>query len=81
MTHLSQSGDFPVVSALEQKHGEYRIRAMEALFAFSDAMEQGELSIIDLRAIILDAVDDGHDVMRIGLLMACNALELAKGER
>lgn len=46
------------------------IDAMQALFDFSEAMNAGQLTIGDLRAVMELSIDDAHDFMGIQLAMA-----------
>ncbi len=57
---------------------EQQIRAMETLFDFQEAMEQGNLSINDLADVMVFAIESGHVQMGISLTMAQMALETAK---
>lgn len=54
-------------------------KAMDALFQFSAAVDEGDLSVRDLADVIKAALQTGHDVLEIQLSMACNAVRLAKG--
>lgn len=56
----------------------HQMQAMEALFAFSAAMDEGGLSIADLEEVVRMAVAAGHELMLINLAMAKLALERAK---
>lgn len=54
---------------------DHQIAAMDALFAFSEAMTAGGLSIADLAAVMHKAIADGSDLLVIQLSMAILALE------
>lgn len=51
----------------------YAVDAMQALFAFCEAMD-GDVSISDLREVMKLSIDDGHDQMMLMLSMAKIAL-------
>ena len=49
------------------------IDAMEALFAFSEAMSKG-VTMQDLADVMTMAIKDGHDMLRIQLAMALEVI-------
>jgi hypothetical protein len=49
------------------------VRAMDALFAFSAAMNAGDLTLGDLMRVIRLAVKDGHGTLMTQLMMASHA--------
>jgi len=53
----------------------YQIDAMDAVFAFSEAMTEGDLTILDLQNVIRLAVADGHEMLQIQIAMLSVALE------
>jgi len=52
----------------------HQAQAMNALFDFAEAMEQGQLSIADLEDVFCIALQSGHQHLQIMLAMAQNAL-------
>lgn len=60
---------------------EAQIAAMEAFFAFNDAMNAGELSINDLSEIMSKAIEDGFDMLELHLGMANIALGIARAKK
>lgn len=54
---------------------DHQIKAMQGLFDFSDAMEEGELSVNDLKEVMLKAISEGHATLRVQLIMATLAAE------
>lgn len=59
----------------------FAVDAMEALFAFSKAMEEGDVSTRDLSQVMGLAVEDGFDLLQIGLAMASAAVDMARDQR
>lgn len=56
---------------------DHQIEAMEHLFAFCDAVHNGNLTGSELTEIILAAVEEGHEMMQICVVMAQFALREA----
>lgn len=54
------------------------VDAVEAAFALSKAIADGELSVLDLEAVFRMAVAEGHEHIAICLSMASIAVERAK---
>ena len=54
---------------------------MEALFAFQDALNTGEVTTVELEDVMRMAIASGHDMMMIGLTMALVALERSQGDK
>lgn len=58
----------------------HQIDAMDAIFAFSKAMSDGNLSTLDLREVMRQAIADGHEMLAVQIIMATEALRpLAPG--
>ena len=60
---------------------EPQTRAMQALFDFAEAMEEGGLSIGDLRDVMRLAIADGLGTFTIILAMASCAVQMLAEER
>lgn len=74
-----QDQDEPAQAVMsEGMSSEPAVTAMEALFAFTKTVTDGELSISDLRTVMSIAIESGHDNMAICLGMASEALRLAR---
>ena len=56
---------------------EAQFKAMEAIFSFSEAMTEGELSTNELTEIISLAIEEGHEMLLIQLSMATQAVKAA----
>lgn len=54
--------------------------AMDALFAFSEAMDKG-VTTADLIRVAGLAIEDGHDMLIVALVMATEAVKRAKDAR
>jgi len=57
-----------------------KVEAMEALFAFAAAVNDGGLSIQDLADTMRVAIEGGHDMLKIDLAMASIALNMVTEE-